>query len=127
MKINSCVPDYLQQYTDCFGEIGCLKEKHHIVVDIEVPPVINPPRRIPASVKMRLNEKLDRMVKMEIITPIEEPTDWVSSLVIVEKPNGQLRICLDSRHLNQTIKTSAFCNVNCRRNFSANVKRYTGR
>ena len=30
----------------------------------------------------------DRMVKMKIITPIEEPTDWVSSLVIVEKPNG---------------------------------------
>ena len=113
MKINSCVPDYLQQYTDCFGEIGCLKEKHHIVVDRELPPVINPPRRIPASLKMRLNEELDRMVKMEIITPIEEPTDWVSSLVIAEKLNGQLRICLDSRHLNQVIKTSAFCNVNC--------------
>ena len=33
MKINSCVPDYLQQYTDYFGEIGCLREKHHIVVE----------------------------------------------------------------------------------------------
>ena len=33
MKINRCVPAYLQQYTDCFGETGCLKEKHHIVVD----------------------------------------------------------------------------------------------
>ena len=42
---------------------------------------------------MKLNDELDRMVKMEIITPIEEPTDWVSSLVIVEKPNGLLRIC----------------------------------
>ena len=31
MKINSCVPYYLQQYTGCFSEIGCLKEKHHIV------------------------------------------------------------------------------------------------
>ena len=93
MKINSFVPDYLQQYTDCFCEIGCLNEKHHIVVDREVPPVINPPRSIAASLKMKLNEELDRMVKMEIITPIEEPADWVSSLVIVEKPNGLLRIC----------------------------------
>ena len=34
MKINSCVPDYLQQYkNDCFGKIGCLKEIHHIVAD----------------------------------------------------------------------------------------------
>ena len=30
------------------------------------------------------------MVKMEIIAPIEEPSDWVSSLVIFEKPNRQL-------------------------------------
>ena len=57
---------------------------------------------------MKLNEELDRMVKMEIITPIEEPTDWVNSLVIVEKSNGQLRICLDLRHLNQAIKRLHF-------------------
>ena len=49
MKINSCAPDYLQQYSDCFGKIGCLKEKHCIVLDREVPPVINPPRCIPTS------------------------------------------------------------------------------
>ena len=64
--------------SDCFGEIGCLKEKHHIVVDREVPPVINPPRRIPVSLKMKLNEELDRMVKIEIINPIEECADWLS-------------------------------------------------
>ena len=109
MKVNSCVPDYLQQqYTDCFGKIGCLKEKQKIVVDREVPPVTDPPSRIPMSLKMRLNEELDRMVKMEIITSIEEPTDWVSSLVIVEKPNGQLQICLDPQHLNQAIKRLHF-------------------
>ena len=44
---------------------------------------------------MKLNEELDRMVKIEIITPIEQPTDWVRSLVTGEKPNGQLKICLD--------------------------------
>ena len=108
LKINSCVPDYLQQYNDCFGEIGCLKEKYHIVVGREVPPVINPPRCILASLKMKLNEELDRMVTIEIITATEEPTDRVSSLVIAEKPNGQLRICLDLRHLNLAIKRPHF-------------------
>lgn len=29
---------------------------------------------------------------MKIITRVKEPTDWVSSLVIVEKLNGRLRI-----------------------------------
>ena len=44
------------------------------------------------------------MVKNGVITPIQEPTDWVNSLVIVEKPNGKLRICLDPRPLNRAIK-----------------------
>ena len=57
---------------------------------------------------MKLKEELDRMVKMEIITPIEKPRDWVNSLVIVEKSNGQLRICFGLRHLNQAIKRPHF-------------------
>ena len=93
MKIDSCIPDYSEQYIYCFGEVGCLKEKHYIVVDMQVLSVIKYPlRRIPVLLEAKLNEELDRLVKTEFITPIEEPADWVSSLVIVEKPNGQLRI-----------------------------------
>ena len=44
------------------------------------------------------------MVDMGVITPVQEPTDWVSSLVIVEKPNGSLGICLDPKDLNAAIK-----------------------
>ena len=57
-----------------FGKIGRFKEKH-TVVDREVPPVINPPRHLPAPLKIKLNEELDRMVKTEINTPTEESTD----------------------------------------------------
>ena len=46
MKINKCVKHFLQQNTDYFGEIGCLKEKYHILVHREIPPVINLPRYI---------------------------------------------------------------------------------
>ena len=35
---------------------------------------------------------------------IDEPMDWVSSMVIVEKGNGQLHICLYLRDLNSAIK-----------------------
>ena len=44
------------------------------------------------------------MVKQGIIVPVDEPTDWVNSLVIREKPNGSLRICLDPKDLNKAIK-----------------------
>ena len=44
------------------------------------------------------------MVKQDIIVPVDEPTDWINSLVVREKPNGSLRICLDPKDLNKTIK-----------------------
>ena len=42
--------------------------------------------------------------KNEIIDKVDEPIDWVNSRVIVEKPNGKLRICLDPYDLNKAIK-----------------------
>lgn len=35
---------------------------------------------------------------------MEEPTEWVSHLVIVKKSNGKLRLCLDPHNLNQAIQ-----------------------
>ena len=44
------------------------------------------------------------MLKMNIIAQIEEPTDWVNSMVVVEKPSSNLRTCIDPRNLNKAIK-----------------------
>ena len=44
------------------------------------------------------------MVNFNIIELVDEPIDWVNGLVIVEKPNRKLRICLDPRSLNRAIK-----------------------
>ena len=38
-----------------------------------------------------------------IIKKVTEPTLWVSSMVVVKKKTGQLRICLDPRDLNENI------------------------
>ena len=43
-----------------------------------------------------------------MIRKVDEPTDWVNSRAIVEKPDGSLRICLDSRLLNKAIKREHF-------------------
>ena len=44
------------------------------------------------------------MVKTDTIVKRDEPTDWVSSLLLVEKPNGKIRLCLDPTDLNRAIK-----------------------
>ena len=71
-------------------------------------PVINPLRTIPAALCDRVKEELDDMEKRGVVRKVEEPTDWVNSMAIVEKPNGTLRICLDPKHLNKAIKREHF-------------------
>lgn len=43
-----------------------------------------------------------------VIEPVTEPTEWVSSIVLVKKTNGNLRFCLDPRNLNKAILRSHF-------------------
>eukprot|EP00794_Sanderia_malayensis_P014552 gene14552-16054_t len=93
-----------KEFSDCFGKIGCLERTHHIEVKEDVKPVISPIRKIPLALKSRLKEELERMIKLDVIEPVEKPTDWVNALVVVSKPNGKLRICLDPRPLNKAIK-----------------------
>ena len=49
-----------------------------------------------------MKEDLDKLVKEEVITPVTEPTNWVSSLVLVNKPD-KLRICIDPQDLNKAL------------------------
>ena len=83
---------YLKEFKDCFGEIGCLRNEHHIVKDESITPRVNPPRRIPTALK-NVKYGLQQMLKMNIKVPVEEPTDWVTCTVVVQKPNGSLRVC----------------------------------
>ncbi|GFS50338.1 hypothetical protein TNCV_1638371 [Trichonephila clavipes] len=66
--------------------------------------VIHPLRRVPLALKPKLKSTLDRLEKEGMVSKVNKPTDWVQSLVIVEKPNGNLRLCLDPRDLNKVIK-----------------------
>ena len=38
-----------------------------------------------------------------MIEKVEEPNSWVNPLAMVEKPSGDIRICLDMRQANEAI------------------------
>ena len=90
-------------YPTCFKGLGNLGWYHITLVD-KCTPVINPPRRVPHSLKHRLHQALEKNVKSGVLAKVDQPTDWVNNLVIVEKKNGSLRLCLDPRDLNKAIK-----------------------
>lgn len=94
----------ISEYPAQFKGIGKLPGKAHFDLDPTVTPVIHPPRKCPIHLKDDLKKELDAMEQLEVIEPVTEATDWVSSLVVTKKPNGQLRVCLDPKDLNRAIK-----------------------
>ena len=67
-----------------------------------------PPCRVPLTLKDRLKDELTRLKKESVIIKEEEPTHWVSSLVVSEKPNRKLRVCINPQHLNEALKRSHY-------------------
>lgn len=70
--------------------------------------MIHPPRRVTEALKPKIKDELQRLESLKVITRITEPTDWVSSMVTVNKPNGDIHICLDQTHLNRAIRRSRY-------------------
>ena len=68
-----------------------------------IEPVIHPPGKVPYSLLGRLQDRLKELETLDVIQKVDRPTKWVNSLVIVEKRNGSLRMCLDPRDLNRAI------------------------
>nr|XP_021322748.1 uncharacterized protein K02A2.6-like [Danio rerio] len=98
----------LNQYEDIFEGLGCLLGEHKINIHPQVASIIHACRKVPFALRGKLKEELTHMEKLGVIAKTEKPTDWVSLLHIVEKKNGQLRICLDPRDLHKAIKREHF-------------------
>ena len=95
--------ELVKEYEDVFTGLGCLPGEYHIKVDTNIAPVQDVPRHVPVPLKAKLKTKIEEMEKQGIIVKETGPTEWISSLVAVQKP-GKLRVCIDPRDLNKAIK-----------------------
>lgn len=102
------VPSFVEGFDDVFSGIGCLPKKYSIKLKNDVVPVVHAPRKLPFAIRDDVKRKLDEMESQNIIAKVQGPSDWVSSITVVKKPNGELRICLDPKELNEAIKREHF-------------------
>ena len=89
-----------------FSGVGCFPiEPVDIVLSEDNELVQKPACRVPVAMKEKFKKELHSMVKAGIISKLDRntPTPWLNSYVIVKKPNGSLRICLDPTDLNKYI------------------------
>ena len=63
-------------------------------------------RRIPFHIRQQLEEQLRKGEEVGVMEHIQDPTLWVSLIIIALKPKqpGKIRLCVDMRQANQTVK-----------------------
>ena len=71
--------------------------------------MIHPPRLLPEALREPLKNELDALIEQGIIARVDEPTDWVNTLVCVTKSNDTLQLCLDPKDLNRDIRRPQHC------------------
>ena len=97
------VPAGLLEFPELTRTTGTMPGKYTIKLEPGAKGVVHPVRRQPAALRGKILEKLHEIEEDGYITKVEPPTEWVSSMVAVEK-NGKVRICIDPSDLNKVIK-----------------------
>ncbi|GFU75184.1 hypothetical protein TNCV_2056271 [Trichonephila clavipes] len=90
----------LEKYEECFQPGGeptpfiehRINTRNHL-------PVAVPPYRMNPSKKEILKQEIDRLLSEGIIEECESP--YASPVVLIPKPNGTFRLCIDYRKLNE--------------------------
>ena len=83
----------ISHYKDVFDGLGKLPGEYHVRLKPGIKPVQHALRKVPIHLRPQLKEQLERLEERKVIARVTEPTEWISSLVLVQKPN-KLRICL---------------------------------
>ena len=98
----------LKDYPDVLEGTGKLEGQYKLEVEEDVTPEVHPPRRVPVVLKDKLKKELDRLQSLGITEKVTEPTPWVASLVTIQKPYGQIQVCIDPKDLNRVLRRSHY-------------------
>ena len=90
-------------FPNSFDTTGNMPGQYTIRVDTSIHPVQHARRKVPIEAREEIEKALQKMVDNEIITPVTEPTEWVSSLTYPRKSDGSIHPCLDPHDLNKAI------------------------
>ncbi|XP_055528889.1 uncharacterized protein K02A2.6-like [Wyeomyia smithii] len=91
-----CGNRYLRRYPEVFKDtLGhCTKTKIKLFLKTDAKPVFRPKRPVPFHIVQKVDEELNRLQQLDIITPVDF-SEWAAPIVVVKKPGGKVRICAD--------------------------------
>ena len=93
-----------------FGSGGLMKTspvKIHMDENAK-PYAVNVARRIPFPIMEKVKAELQRLERHNVIRPVNEPSEWCAPIVPVVKKNGSIRITVDYKQLNKSVKRQQY-------------------
>ena len=109
-------------YADVFQGLGKFPgEPYKLRLKPDAVPAKHRPRRVPVHLQDAFHEEVERLVKIDVLEKVTEPTEWVNSFVIVEKvidssnahsPNHVIKksicLCIDPKDLNEALEREPY-------------------
>ena len=97
------------EFPDQWKGLGSTKKPARIQLrDDAKPTSVYTARKVPQPLLKTVKEEIEKMKKEGVISPVTEPTDWCSPMVVVPKPKGGVRLCIDLTSLNKAVKREAY-------------------
>ena len=109
-------------YADVFQGLGKFPgEPYTLRLKPDAVPAKHRPRKVPVHLQDAFHEEVERLVKIDVLEKVTEPTEWVNSFVIVEKvidssnahsPNHVIKksicLCIDPKDLNEALEREPY-------------------
>lgn len=104
------VKELLIEYSSIFSkgpdDLGCTGMVKHHIRTADALPIRQRPRRLPHALREEANRAVEEMRKHGVIEPSSSP--WSSPVVLVKKPDGSTRFCVDYRRLNSVTHKDSY-------------------
>ena len=97
----------LQEYNVVFSDTpGTAKVRPFAIETGDAKPISQYPRRLQDKWRTKIEEQVKTLLTTGIITTSTSP--WASPIIPVPKPNGDVRMCIDYRHLNSVTQPDIY-------------------
>ena len=94
-----------EKFPKLFEGLGKLQGCYQIQLREDARPFsLSTPRRVAIPLLGLVKKELQRMEDLGVISKVQEPTEWCAGMVVVPKPNGKVRICVDLTKLNESVR-----------------------
>ena len=58
--------------------------------------------------RKQVEEQIKQLEEIDVIEKVEGSAPWVSPLVVVPRPSGNVRLCVDMRQANKAVQRERF-------------------